>query len=133
MKESVSCSVVSDSLLLYRPRKSPGQNTGVGGCALLQGTFPTQALNWCPAVEGRFFTIIATWEAPFDDIGAINLKIWLEVSILHIYVLFLILAESCFIIKISVLSLSKLLPHVITLYRLRKFRYISSFQSYYYF
>ena len=45
MKESVSCSVVSDSLLLYRPRKSPGQNTGVGSLSVLQGIFPTQGFN----------------------------------------------------------------------------------------
>ena len=41
--------VVSDSLLphrLYSPRKSPGQNTGVGSLFLLQGIFLTQELNW---------------------------------------------------------------------------------------
>ena len=68
--------VVSDSLLphrLYSPRKSPGQNTGVGSLFLLQGIFLTQELNWgilhCrrilyqlnyqgkpPALAGRFFT-----------------------------------------------------------------------------
>ena len=26
---------------------SPGKNTGVGCCALLQGIFPTQGSNWC--------------------------------------------------------------------------------------
>ena len=30
---------------LYRPRNSPGQNTGVGNCSLLQGIFPTQGSN----------------------------------------------------------------------------------------
>ena len=30
---------------LYSPWNSPGQNTGVGSCSLLQGTFPTQGLN----------------------------------------------------------------------------------------
>ena len=30
---------------LYSPWKSPGQNTGVGSCSLLQGIFPTQRLN----------------------------------------------------------------------------------------
>ena len=30
---------------LYRPWNSPGQNTGVGSCSLLQGIFPTQGLN----------------------------------------------------------------------------------------
>ena len=28
-----------------RSMHSPGQNTGVGGCSLLQGIFPTQGLN----------------------------------------------------------------------------------------
>ena len=46
--ESESCSVMSDSLRphgLYSPRNSPGQNTGVDSCCLLQGIFPTQGLN----------------------------------------------------------------------------------------
>ena len=30
---------------LYSPWNSPGQNTGVGSCSLLQGTFPTQGSN----------------------------------------------------------------------------------------
>ena len=30
-----------------RPWNSPGQNTGVGSCSLLQGIFPTQGLNPC--------------------------------------------------------------------------------------
>ena len=30
---------------LYSPWNSPGQNTGVGSCSLLQGIFPTQGLN----------------------------------------------------------------------------------------
>ena len=39
---------MSDSLWphgLYSPWSSPGQNTGVGSCSLLQGIFPTQGLN----------------------------------------------------------------------------------------
>ena len=43
-----NCSVVSDSLWphgLYSPWNSPGQNTGVGSLALLEGIFPTQGLN----------------------------------------------------------------------------------------
>ena len=46
--ESESLSVLSDSLRphgLYSPWNSPGQNTGVGSCSLLQGIFPTQGLN----------------------------------------------------------------------------------------
>ena len=30
---------------LYSPWDSPGQNTGVGSCSLLQGIFPTQESN----------------------------------------------------------------------------------------
>ena len=40
--------VMSDSLLphgLHTPGNSPGQNTGVGSLALLQGMFPTQGSN----------------------------------------------------------------------------------------
>ena len=43
-----SPSVISESLWpheIYSPWNSPGQNTGVGSCSLLQGTSPTQALN----------------------------------------------------------------------------------------
>ena len=46
--ESESHSVLSDSLRphgIYSPWNSPGQNTGVGCHALLQGIFPTQGLN----------------------------------------------------------------------------------------
>ena len=47
-KNSESRSAVSDSLpphRLYSPWNSPGQNTGVDSCSLLQGIFPTQALS----------------------------------------------------------------------------------------
>ena len=37
--------LVSDSLRLYIPWNSPGQNSGVGRFSLLQGTFPTQGSN----------------------------------------------------------------------------------------
>ena len=43
------------------PWDSPGQNTGVGCHALLQGIFPTQGLK--PALAGGFFTSSTTWEA----------------------------------------------------------------------
>ena len=45
---SERCPVVSNSLRpheLYSPWNSPGQNTGVDSCSLLQGIFPTQGLN----------------------------------------------------------------------------------------
>ena len=56
--ESVSCSVMSDSLGpldCSQPGSSvrgdsPGKNTGVGGHSLLQGIFPTQGSN--PRVSG---------------------------------------------------------------------------------
>ena len=47
-QKTESCSVVSGSLQprgLYSPWNSPGQNTGVGSCSLLQGIFPTQGSN----------------------------------------------------------------------------------------
>ena len=46
--ENESHSVMSDSSRpqgLYSPRNSPGQNTGVGSCSLLQGIFPIQGSN----------------------------------------------------------------------------------------
>ena len=46
--ESDSHSVTSDSLQphgLYSPRNSPGQNTGVDSCSLLQGIFTSQGSN----------------------------------------------------------------------------------------
>ena len=45
---SESHTVMSDSLRprgLYSPWNSPGQNTGMGSCSLLQGIFPTQGWN----------------------------------------------------------------------------------------
>ena len=46
---SESHSIISDSLPpqgLYSLWNSPGQNTGVGSCSLLQGIFLTQESNW---------------------------------------------------------------------------------------
>ena len=47
-KENEICSVLSKYQgphRLYSPWNSPGQNTGVGSCSLLQGIFPTQGWN----------------------------------------------------------------------------------------
>ena len=47
-EESESRSVVSDFLRphgLHSPWNSPGHNTGVGSCSLLQGIFPTRGSN----------------------------------------------------------------------------------------
>ena len=56
---------MSDSLWphgLYSPWNSPGQNTGVGSCSLLQGIFPNQESN--PGLPRcTFFIIWATREA----------------------------------------------------------------------
>ena len=44
---------------------SPGKNTEVGCCALLQGIFPTQGSNprlMSPALAGGLFTASATWD-----------------------------------------------------------------------
>ena len=43
--KSESCSVMSNSLQLYSPWNSPGQNTRVGSLSILQGIFPTQGSN----------------------------------------------------------------------------------------
>ena len=49
--QSISCSVMSDSAILWTVLHptwvSPGKNTGVGCHALLQGIFLTQGLNPC--------------------------------------------------------------------------------------
>ena len=45
---------------LYSPWNSPGQNTWVSSCSLLQGIFPTEVSH----ITGRFFTSWAIREAP---------------------------------------------------------------------
>ena len=44
VKVTQSCPTLWDPMD-YSPWNSPGQNTGVGSCSLLQGIFPNQALN----------------------------------------------------------------------------------------
>ena len=55
---------------------SPGKNTGVGCCALLQGIFPTQGSNGgllhC-STASRFFTVWATREA--DAVWGLSLVV----------------------------------------------------------
>ena len=57
---------------LLCPWDSPGKNTGVGCCALLQGIFWAQGSNlhllYLLALAGGFFTTSATWEARDDHI-----------------------------------------------------------------
>ena len=45
VKVSQSCLTLWDPMDLNSPWNSPGQNTGVGICSLLQGIFPTQGSN----------------------------------------------------------------------------------------
>ena len=61
--ESESCSVVSDSVWphgLYSPWNSPGLNTGVGSCSLLQRIFPFPDQTQISCIAGGFFTSWAT-------------------------------------------------------------------------
>ena len=45
VKVTQSCPTLCDPMELYNPWDSPGQNTGVGSCSLLQGIFPTHGSN----------------------------------------------------------------------------------------
>ena len=57
VKESGSCSVVSDSLRphgLYSLWNSPGQHTEVGSLSFLQGIFPRQNQTEVSCIEGSF-------------------------------------------------------------------------------
>ena len=72
MKESVSCSVVSDSLLLYRPWNSPGQNTGVGSLSL-RGNLPN------PGTEPRSPTLQAD-SLPAESPGKSQLSFNIQFS-----------------------------------------------------
>ena len=71
LSESVSCSVMSDSLQLHglKPARLlcswdfPVKNTGVGCLSLLQGIFLTQDQMQVSRTAGRFFTVRVTREA----------------------------------------------------------------------
>ena len=56
VKVAQSCQTLC-YLLDYSPWNSPGQNTGVGSHALLQGIFPTRDRTQVSHVAGRFFTV----------------------------------------------------------------------------
>ena len=47
---------------LLCPWDSPGKNTGVGCCALLQEIFPTQGYTGSDTLASGFFTASTTWE-----------------------------------------------------------------------
>ena len=70
--ESESHSVKSNSLQphwLYSPWNSPGQNTGVGSCSLLQGIFPTQGSNTGLQHCGRILYHLSHQGSPITPIG----------------------------------------------------------------
>ena len=60
--EPGSAALQVDSLLSETPGKP--KNTGVGSLSLLLGIFLTQELNQVYCIDGGFFTIWATREAP---------------------------------------------------------------------
>ena len=63
---------------LLCPWDSPGKNTGVGCCFILQGIFPNRGSNLClfmsPSLAGEFFTCSTSWEALIFPLG------WLKCS-----------------------------------------------------
>ena len=68
---------------------SPGQNTGVGSCSLLQGIFPTQGLNPGLLLAGGFFTTESQYALFYilfsPDLSVfmwlvLGKKIWAELS-----------------------------------------------------
>ena len=63
VKWSESHSVMSDSLWPYSPWNSPGQNTGVGSCSLLQGIFQPRDGTQVSSSAGGFFASWVTREA----------------------------------------------------------------------
>ena len=68
--------VVSDSLQpygLYSPWNSPGQNTRVGSCSLLQGIFPTWGSNPGLLHCRRFFTSWALGKPKNTGVGSLSL------------------------------------------------------------
>ena len=85
---------MSTSLRPYRPElarllfpwNSPGKNTGVGCCALLQGIFLTQGSNlylMSPTLAAGFFTTSPIWETPlyhWNDCKAEDesFRVWAE-------------------------------------------------------
>ena len=72
-KSFQSCTTLCDPVDCSPPGSSvhgdsPGNNTGVGGCALLQGIFPTQGSNlhlWHLLLSWWILYHCTTWEASF--------------------------------------------------------------------
>ena len=86
MYESVSCSVMSDSLLhrglwptsLLCPWNSPGKNTGVGCHSLLQGIFLTQGLNLGLPHCRQIVYCLSHWGSPLCPVGVYNITPYTE-------------------------------------------------------
>ena len=77
LSESESCSVVSDSLRphgLYSPWNSLGQNTGAGSLSLLQGIFPTQAIEpRSPALQADSLPAESQGKPKNTGVGSLSL------------------------------------------------------------
>ena len=81
LSEIESHSVVSDTLWphgLYSPWNSPGQNTGVDSCSLLQRTFPTQGSNPGLSHCGRILYQLSYQGSP------ITKTVWIKI---HLFLL----------------------------------------------
>ena len=63
---------------LYCPWNSPGQNTGVGSCSLLQGTFPTQGLNpGLPHCRQILYQLSHSGKHKHTGVGSLSLLQWI--------------------------------------------------------
>ena len=81
MKVAQSCLTLGDrkdytAHGILQARNSPGKNTGMGRCSLLQGISLTQESN-CGLLKGRFFTtmppMIPKAQAIKEQTGKLNL------------------------------------------------------------
>ena len=70
------CNPMDQPTRLLCPWDSPGENTGVGCHALLQGIFPSRDWTRVSRIAGRFFTNWATREATFERSSLIFLQLW---------------------------------------------------------
>ena len=70
------CNPMDQPTRLLCPWDSPGENTGVGCHALLQGIFPSRDWTRVSRIAGRFFTNWATREASFVRSSLIFLQLW---------------------------------------------------------
>ena len=75
--KSESCSVVSNSLQLYSPWNSPGQNTGVGSLSFSRGSSQPRDWTQVSCIAGRFFTSWATGKPKNTGVGSLSLLQWI--------------------------------------------------------